>query len=979
MPHLTRTLLVIPFFACACLSAQTNKLEWPAITNETKPWTRWWWQGSAVNKDELKANLEAFASAGIGGVEITPIYGVHGYEDHFIEYLSPKWMEMLDYSLQESAALGLGVDMATGTGWPFGGPTVGVDDACRYLAYETYSLSGGESLQTPVSYTQKTIVRSVTNQIYQTTLGTPSANESDQSSAKDPLTRKDTRPLEITDLVEPISANTNLQALALDQIRFPKELPLQTLMAYSEDGRAIELSDRVDSSGNLDWVAPEGKWTLYALFAGWHGKMVERAAPGGEGNVIDHFSAAPIRNYLDHFDKAFSDHDLSGLRSFFNDSYEVDDSRGQSDWTLGLFQEFETIRGYDLRARLPALFGKSDPATNARVLADYRETISDLLLQTFTKEWSNWAHAKGKTIRNQAHGSPANILDLYASSDIPETESIDPLRVKWGSSAANTTGKRLVSAEAATWLNEHFQSTLDDVRKVVDHFFLNGVNHIVYHGSNYSPSDETWPGWLFYAATHFNPRNSWWNDFDTLNLYVTRAQSFLQAGQPDNDLLLYFPAYADYAESGHEMLKHYGEANQEIAGSTFLELNENLLKKGYSHDFVSDLQLLSSKVDNDNIQTEGNRYQTVVVPDCDYIKLETFERLLKLANDGANIVFHNSLPRDVAGLAKLQEKQQHYQSLKDSLAFTSVSDQLNLAKTGAGTIILANDVNAALYQLAIHPETLVESQIDYIRRRSERGYTYFLANRSETDFSGWLPLAKGQAYNALFEPMNGDFGYTSSRQSQTGQWETYLEIPNGETLIVETSSEKLEGDSYLFYQDTKPIELTGIWDVEFFKGGPVRPSSRRTNELFSWTEFPGAVYEQFSGTGTYLLNFKGPSLEADAWRLDLGEVHQSAEVYLNGELIGTTIGPRFDLIVQPNQLLPDNMLEVRVSNRMANRIAALDQEGVFWKKHYNVNFPARRSENRGQDGLFTAKDWKPAPAGLIGPVSLTALKKKSDH
>jgi hypothetical protein len=33
-----------------------------------------------------------------------------------------------------------------------------------------------------------------------------------------------------------------------------------------------------------------GKWKLIALFEGLHGKMVERAAPGGEGRAIDHFS-----------------------------------------------------------------------------------------------------------------------------------------------------------------------------------------------------------------------------------------------------------------------------------------------------------------------------------------------------------------------------------------------------------------------------------------------------------------------------------------------------------------------------------------------------------------------------------------------------------------------------------------------------------------------------------------------------------------
>jgi hypothetical protein len=71
------------------------------------------------------------------------------------------------------------------------------------------------------------------------------------------------------------------------------------------------------------------------------------------------------------------------------------------------------------------------------------------------------------------------------------------------------------------------------------------------------------------------------------------------------------------------------------------------------------------------------------------------------------------------------------------------------------------------------------------------------------------------------------------------------------------------------------------------------------------------------------------------------------------------------------------VLEVEVTNLMANRIADLDRRGVQWKKFYNVNFPARLQANRGPDGLFSAAKWSPLPSGLTGPVTLTPLKPKS--
>jgi hypothetical protein len=209
---------------------------WPAINAETRPWTRWWWMGNSVDEEELTAAMEAYRAAGLGGLEITPIYGVRGDEDRFIEYLSPRWMEQLSHVLREAERLGLGIDLATGTGWPFGGPWVNPAQASRYVALETYTLRGGEHLTDPVRDLQRPFVRAVGNA------------------------------MDIDDLTEPITANPDLQALALDQVRFPGPLPLQVLMAYSSDGRMHDLTPLVGEGGHLRWTAPAGEWTLTPSF-----------------------------------------------------------------------------------------------------------------------------------------------------------------------------------------------------------------------------------------------------------------------------------------------------------------------------------------------------------------------------------------------------------------------------------------------------------------------------------------------------------------------------------------------------------------------------------------------------------------------------------------------------------------------------------------------------------------------------------------
>ena len=60
-------------------------------------------------------------------------------------------------------------------------------------------------------------------------------------------------------------------------------------------------------------------------------------------------------------------------------------------------------------------------------------------------------------------------------------------------------GRKLASSESFTWLGEHFQVSLADVKQEADFLFLSGVNHLFLHGTPYSPADVPWPGWLFYT------------------------------------------------------------------------------------------------------------------------------------------------------------------------------------------------------------------------------------------------------------------------------------------------------------------------------------------------------------------------------------------------------------------------------------------------------------------------------------------------
>jgi hypothetical protein len=223
--------------------------------------------------------------------------------------------------------------------------------------------------------------------------------------------------------------------------------------------------------------------------------------------------------------------------------------------------------------------------------------------------------------------------------------------------------------------------------------------------------------------------------------------------------------------------------------------------------------------------------------------------------------------------------------------------------------------------------------------------------------------------------MTGKSGKAEIRLSQKGTIEIYAQVSASESIIVRTLNSKLSGNKYIWYDTlSTPKELKGIWNLDFLLGGPEIPASKVITKLISWTETGGEAVKDFSGTAKYTFVFEKPSGKADAWLLNLGKVCESASIILNDNELTTLIGPDYQVVIDKILLKTQNKLEIKVSNLAANHIAYLDRNNILWKKFYNSNYPSRLRQN-SKNGLFDASAWKPRESGLIGPVTLTPLKR----
>jgi hypothetical protein len=705
---------------------------------------------------------------------------------------------------------------------------------------------------------------------------------------------------------------------------------------------------------------------------------VKRAGPGGVGRCLNPYSLSAVRFHLEWLTQRFQEGMGKSPRAFYYDSFE-----NEGNWCPEFMDSFKKLRGYNLADHAEALGGEGDPEEVRRVMCDYRETLSDLLIDC-VREIVRWSEKMGSGLRMQAHGAPANLLDMYSAASIPETEVFganefdipgyrrdpalsnpetpDILVNRFASSAAHVAGRNLIIAESFTWLRNHFHTALSHIKAESDQLFLNGINGIYYHGLCYSPKDASWPGWLFYASTQANFRNSIFRDIPVLNAYITRCQSVLQQGKADHDVLLYWPVYDLWMGGGSGELRFRVHDPGWLKESACGEAARCMVDQGYTFDYISDKQLRRTKAVNGDLLTEGgSAYRTLLIPAAKHMETGTLKHLLDLAREGATILFWQQLPEDVPGWNEHETRKVELAYMLETMPLTAG----DVAAMGKGRIMLHDDLGELLGVAGIAPETMVGMGLRFDRRKLEGQTIYFLVNHSAGRIDGWVELASPGRSARIMDPMTGRTGVAGIRTKGHGT-AIYLQMDAGETRILRLyDREWIRVEAWpLLRTCGEPLELRGPWDVEFIEGGPWLPGKYRTDVLESWTDFDVPHTRSFAGAARYTKDVNLSAVEADHVILDLGDVRESARIWVNRQPAGVLVAQPYKLDISEWLQEGQNEISIEVTNLSANRIRDLDIRGREWRKFYDINFVDHLYQP------FNASDWPLKPSGLLGPVKL---------
>jgi hypothetical protein len=944
--------------------------------NEARPRAYWNWLNGDVSKAGLSRDLEEAKDKGLGGLLMWDTEAMRN-QDGFVPagppFMGEKSQGYIHHAINEAKRLEMDLGLICASGWNSGGSWVPPEMASKNL------FSAGVVVTGPGQVRQKLPFPEVPDNCPKGEDGLP-AWYVDVAV----LAWPDSREMLIPDLSD-----------------------------------VINLSEKY-MDGELVWEVPDGDWQIVRFVCSNNGQQLIAASPNSKGLFIDFLDPEATRFHFDYIVERLGlqkggDPD-SPLKTLDDDSMELYEG---IQWTTKFSDWFKEQHGYDLLPWLPALMGWTinNEDDSGRFIYDYKKAVSDLLISSHYTTGTNLCADYGLKRVAEAGGPgppiwetcPVDALKALGNVDIPRGEfwmgnPRNIFLIKEISSAAHIYGKPYVDAESWTtwrrWRDGPFRRKM-----LVDRALCEGLNRITYHGYSHSPLEEGYPGRSYRAGVDMNPKVVWWSKARPFMDYLGRCCHMLQQGLYVADVAYY---YGDQAPNFWPMY-HDVPVKPGMEG----------LGSGYEYDVVnSDVILNRMSVQDGRITLpDGMSYRVLVLPEKNDIPLSVLHKLEKLVSAGACII--GPKPSDVPGFGDYKNKTKALRELAGKMWGDCNGTTTKVNSYGRGKVVWGYTPQQWLELESVGPDFICQdselaSGLDFIHRQTAHSDIYFVRNKNTNPVSTeclfrvfsktpriWDPMdgsiEEQFVYNTgdggttlpLFLPPGGSVFVVFDKEVGSGSFasiirrdeESYPDLPKEQVVAVTDKKATLQcwqNGTYLLtgkegqekmiqvIDVPAPRVLEGDWLVEFDPEWGA-PAEIKFSDLISWTDFADEGVKYYSGTGTYYKTIHVP----DEWfgserhvHLDLGDVRELAEIFVNGQSAGVVWKPPFRADVSSFLKPGNNQLKIEVMNLWINRLSGdmkLPEHRRFTRSNIKSDYETYYSP---------AEPWHIQAAGLLGPVRM---------
>ena len=723
----------------------------------------------------------------------------------------------------------------------------------------------------------------------------------------------------------------------------------------------VDLTSKMRPDGTLDWTPPAGQWVVLRMGYSLLGVTNAPASPEGTGLEVDKLSPDSVKaymnTYLDNYKSAVGPlMGKRGLQYVINDSWEA----GLQNWTDNLIAEFRKRRGYDPHPWLPVLTGRVVESSEAsdRFLWDFRRTLSDLLTEYHYDLIGTILKERGMGHYGESHeGGRAFIgdgMEVKRRNDVPMgamwTQSPGVNKEQYGANAdiresasvAHLYGQNLVAAESMTAASGPWAWSPATLKPTADKELAMGLNRFVIHTSVHQPLLDKTPGISLGPYGQWFTRNETWAEqAKPWVTYLARGSYLLQQGRFAADVV-YF-----YGEDSNITALFADKAPPVPAGYNFDYINADALVHLLS---VADGQLTTPS---------GMRYRVLALdPYSQHMSLPVLRKIRNLVGAGASVVG----PKPI-GTPSLSDDETEFQTIADQLWGSGTGEHAY----GKGKVYGDQNLTKVLSAMQIAPDfeyskPKSDTQVLYVHRELTDGDLYYVDNRNDR-YETFEATFRVQGKEA--ELWHADTGLMEPASFRIADGRTTVPLdlePWGTVFVVFRQPAKASFRALSKAVETSLATIQGPWDISF-QANRGAPEKIRLDKLSSWSDSTNAGVKYFSGTGTYSQVIQAApdwfKPGAHLW-IDLGDVKNLAEVYVNGKPLGIAWKTPFRVEATGALKAGANSVEIRVTNLWVNRMIGDRQPNAA--KKYTFTTPT-----------FYKADSPLLPSGLLGPVQVVRV------
>ena len=713
------------------------------------PWVYAFWMGGNITKEGITADLEGMHQAGIRGMLFMD--GALGNPLGPHRFMSESWSKMFDHLLAEADRLGIELNLNNDPGWSgSSGPWVKPEQATQKVIVSEMVLEGpshfGVLLPIP-SGVNHGYYRDIAVLAYPAPAGgnAPTYRIPDFNSTKSFAGGHDFAGV----VPWPRFIPTN------------PEWPMVSADQCLQAAKMLDLTGKMKENGKLTWDVPPGRWIVFR-FGHTVGNGGARSAQlEAQGLECDKLSKSALDAHFSAMVGKLIERTgtLNGktLVSIHIDSWEA----GSGNWTDGFRDEFLRRREYDLQAFLPVLNGivVDSREVSERFLWDYRETVSELVLENYAGHMRELAHRNGLRLSIEAYDGTCDDLRYAGRADEPMSEfwrscySGLPLSDLCESmtSAAHVYGKRIIGAEAFTATRGDFLDHPATLKPLADWAFCTGINRLCFSEWVMQPWPHLIPGVSFSTfGTVFHRSLTWWPLSKPWHEYIARCQYMLRQGQFVADICFVAPEGAPYRftppipaaiRGGIPDRPEYnfdGCPAELVIGQMTVEGNKVVLPSGMKYQLLvlptystPDQPVMDLMVQDDYF------YKPEIMPRVQTMTPTLLRKIKNLIEEGAIVLGYR--PLKSPSLTDFPQCDEDVVRLADNIWGRNAGRTgYGETRVGKGRVIWGKTPEQVLSEMGVQPDFTcdqnLKGRVNYTHRRAEDDSDIYFAVNKQTSF-----------------------------------------------------------------------------------------------------------------------------------------------------------------------------------------------------------------------------------------------------